>query len=352
MTLIASFRQNGIPVLVGDLLISGFDYDVPRKKIVRINDQFVVGWAGSLWDAHKIMIPDIRTRFASNSPTRGELDEYFAAIDVSQFYGELVLVGWGVDAEGVYPYRWKGGKNVNGQFRCDISENYIEGTGSKFFEEELEHIPLKSHGQIQEPDDLEKATSSVLVVMTRLTNGEYLSVDKSWREQFGFGWETLIYNGRSFEYLSDILYLTIDFEIDQLHKIRGYRVLPDLRRYTSFGDWSVLDIRSEGSDLHRHLIGEPDDDKEAVERKQAGLIAIYGSIAYRLPKIKKICVTYRFIKGGHIYGAGVLVFGNDSIYLRFTEVGISLGIVSLRGQFLRDMERRIGASRITSFSGS
>ncbi len=46
MTLVAAYRPKGIPVLLGDFLITGGPHPSTRKKIHRIGPNFVIGWTG------------------------------------------------------------------------------------------------------------------------------------------------------------------------------------------------------------------------------------------------------------------------------------------------------------------
>ena len=46
MTLVAAYRPEGIPVLLGDFLITGVAVESTGKKIHRVGPNFVIGWTG------------------------------------------------------------------------------------------------------------------------------------------------------------------------------------------------------------------------------------------------------------------------------------------------------------------
>ena len=55
MTLIAAYRIYGVPVLMGDLLLTKAESDSSIKKITKIGKNLAVGWAGDFFIAKPIL---------------------------------------------------------------------------------------------------------------------------------------------------------------------------------------------------------------------------------------------------------------------------------------------------------
>lgn|GEM_PF-3388113 len=139
MTLVAAYKSTGIPILLGDFLISrGEDRHRGRKKICRIRDNLAVGWTGSLLQTEHVLAFDIWVMSAVGvSSPREELFEWLRAeqnlpMDLSaDYHGGLLmfaapspcppvpLVGCPWDDPGLF-------KGSRGRFEFKIPREAIE----------------------------------------------------------------------------------------------------------------------------------------------------------------------------------------------------------------------------------
>ena len=96
VTLIAAFREEQTPILLGDFLVtSNGDEAGTRKKICRISPNLAVGWAGSLIAATTV-ISEMRRRFDGARLSHRELHNFLVTYDEGNLKGlaRVNLIGW------------------------------------------------------------------------------------------------------------------------------------------------------------------------------------------------------------------------------------------------------------------
>lgn len=76
MTLVAAYRPEGIPVLVGDFLITGGGQESTKKKIYKVGTNFAVGWSGPVFVAAPIL-KSLFAQFEDRPVTLTEVEAFF-----------------------------------------------------------------------------------------------------------------------------------------------------------------------------------------------------------------------------------------------------------------------------------
>src|SRR5690349_320923 len=122
MTLVAALRVEGVPLLLGDVLVTtpakggghgalptgpkpteiaelaGANRIVDKnRKLTEITEQFVVGWLGDR-ESCVLLIRELRSRFGSGGATRAALDSFFQWAHLVVRH-QCALIGWLVEGE-------------------------------------------------------------------------------------------------------------------------------------------------------------------------------------------------------------------------------------------------------------
>jgi hypothetical protein len=95
VTLIAAFRQQETPVLVGDFLVTANGAERgSRKKICRIAENFAIGWTGNLVVAEKV-VSELRNSLAGTKVSVADV-EGLLTVKAPDSFGALHvhLIGW------------------------------------------------------------------------------------------------------------------------------------------------------------------------------------------------------------------------------------------------------------------
>lgn len=325
MTLIAAYRENETPILLGDVLITNrFNDEFHCKKIVKISPNFVIGWTGMKSYAMSVL-KELFFKFKNKIVTMKEIERFLLEFDTSKFLDDenLTMLGWVIE-EKQYCFEWFSEVNKYDYkeiYYLESEKGFFAGSGSDFFEKLLKESKnfyyefSASNQQIQ-------ALGKVLQEVCSLTNAEYLATDKSWRERFGFGYEVLIFNGKEFNYLDNILYFTLDAFTTEDWELLKYEVLPYLYRYKTFGNISLFQIQKntkDRADIHQHYVGKgyEKDVQSFLELQNA----IRGKQLLLSNKAAYYCLSIRIINGKKVMPCFLGIFGNDNNLFNLNQKG-------------------------------
>lgn len=240
MTLVAAFRINGIPVLVGDLLLTGQgpqesieiptvgdvsliplfpDSDEAIKGLVQkvniLSENLVIGWTGSYPEA-KSIISDLKQVSATGSLTKELLQDFFESRKSWVGSEKLAFVGYIKDFNGIHSFEY----SYNG---CAIhkpkSNNYEElkiiGTG--YYDAELF---LAKNTRKSRPDtklsNFDNAVISTICFCGFFFSDEMRLSKSSLAEEnertlfdrYGGGYEVAIYTENGFQKLNHVSYFS------------------------------------------------------------------------------------------------------------------------------------------------
>ena len=148
MTVVANLLIEGVPVIIGDTVITSSDpsavsITVPTiktlpplrrpitgfcRKVYIIEKRLAVAWTGSLLKAVQL-IPSLRKHIKKHGMAEGELQAFLSSYQFPvQGGGVLRLVGWIAERE-PRPFWWS--TEYPGEIVYD--EHDIEGSGTAFF---------------------------------------------------------------------------------------------------------------------------------------------------------------------------------------------------------------------------
>lgn len=230
MTLVAAIRANGVPVLIGDLMLTGGDRVSTRRKIMRLKPNLVVGWSGALIAA-RVILRELRIALPRTAGVRGLKDVLkSSACDIGRL--DVQLVGWLWDDEPI-AFMW------DSQYPDELptGDKFLIGSGSDTLWRFLEHHSLDSPPP-QGTSALKHASCQALTIV-----GNLMKTDLSNRilqEQLGFGiaYDALVGDSRRFSYLSPVVYAALRAEVDssghlgQLSRPWGIALLRNVGEHT------------------------------------------------------------------------------------------------------------------------
>lgn len=236
MTLVAAYRPEGIPVLIGDFLITGGGQESTKKKIYKVSPNFAVGWSGPAF----VAAPILRALFSAFE------DKIVALSEVETFFSNrpkdelstlpFFIVGW-VIGEHPHCFLW----NILCPTKLFYEPYHVVGSGTQKFQELMTR---KSMGGSwgSKRTTIEQAVFSALSKATELYSDENL--DKmNRREGFGHGYELLYFDGREFRYVENIAFFGMDILLNLDDDFSG-RTQPYeyWYRYHSLSNSSFLQI--------------------------------------------------------------------------------------------------------------
>ncbi|HYI79251.1 MAG TPA: hypothetical protein VEW67_00125 [Thermoleophilaceae bacterium] len=243
MTIVAAHRPVGIPVLIGDFLISRGDKRFRgRKKISRVRDNLAVGWAGTFVAATAVL-HQMRQEL-SERPTIVEVDQWLSACDPTLSNGQqLKLVGWVVDDEPT-GFHWDGGSPSV----VTEGDEWFIGSGSSGYE-------LAARRYMTPPDpgstpDEREALERIVPVLAS-ANCDDMITRSGYDIGVGGGYEALYWAPAQdrFLYVEDISYFVVIADMDARGRLRApFRIADPLRRYWTVEDCSFLAVAEGGRD--------------------------------------------------------------------------------------------------------
>ena len=187
MTLIAAFKQNDVPILLGDFLLTGFDDTWgTRKKSHLISKNFVVAWTGSRLAASTVL-RELNSQFREQNVTRAGVEDFFTNYDTSQLGAlEVHLVGWIID-DGPHCFLW------NNLYPHELfyDSSHVDGSGAPASKRLLKR-KLESRGSVGD-SKIKQAIFYSLSKYATLIGHEIVGLNH--QLHFGFGFELLYFDG-------------------------------------------------------------------------------------------------------------------------------------------------------------
>jgi hypothetical protein len=217
MTLIAGFKLDETPILVGDLVLSvGNARSSAMKKIVKLSDNCVLGWSGNRKIAEEVFF-QIRTRFKMKDFTYENIYKFLINLkhkpDSSLF--ATIFIGWVVKNEKPICFLWR----TDYPSEVFPQEGPIKaGSGSPWFADDtsLENLSEVIRGRRKEADRFPGYLPGLAAVgaLGVLMRYEFVKFGNMNDKTFGMSYEILYYNGNAFKYLTDVSYFAVLVELE------------------------------------------------------------------------------------------------------------------------------------------
>ncbi|MGH8467977.1 MAG: hypothetical protein ACREVY_02955 [Gammaproteobacteria bacterium] len=232
MTLVAAASFAGVPLLLGDVLISAEGKPVrpsltgrvppeagtraivgARRKLIRITPRLVVGWAGMMIAA-EVVVKDLSAACQAMEPSREWLTGYLESYP-DHLGRECELVGWLVDAAGPVSFHWHSKAR---RPTLDASPA-VCGSGSSDFLAQF----AAQETLVRPADPVEAAIRQGLAIAGHVLGIEFYT-GANLRLFYGGAIETIYFNGTAFEQLDDVTFIFFQPDLDFTRRVIDPRV--------------------------------------------------------------------------------------------------------------------------------
>jgi hypothetical protein len=257
VTLVAAYESLGMPILLGDFMISGSEERIRgRKKISRPRKNLVIGWTGNLLQATNCI--EQLLLHIGEEPSKRELEDALATIELEVGLGEVRLVGWHSEAEeGQEGFHWDSSTEVLAWGR----EWYV-GSGGASFETGVAKYRAPLQGDAG--SNVRKPLKQLVELLAFLNCGDRLTA-QGHEMGVGGGYEALNWSQehQEFRYVDRSLFFVVVARISPAAKVEGPSWIPmdTLITYEGgvAGDTTVLTIsEGEGREIWAlTAIGDP-----------------------------------------------------------------------------------------------
>jgi len=256
MTLVAAFPLRGIPVLVGDFLLTDNQINKNheylstrpgiqktkstlnfrriaglRKKIHKINDRFIVGSTGDLVPC-EILIKALVKEFSTKEATKTGLDNFLSGISIPNKHNTK-LVGWYCDNRPLC-FAWNGDDN-----EISIVSSTYSGSGGKHFHDEIMSSAASGISENFKLE-LEKVTYIAVAQVGKILLSELMNA-RNLHYAYGFGGELMLWNGAKFFYVDKIVYTFWQILVNDDNNLK-VSFIPIQAVYKNFDTYSVMQI--------------------------------------------------------------------------------------------------------------
>ena len=208
MTMIAGFQESGIPILMGDVLLTGQNgWKGLRKKIHKVSPNLAVSWTGHL-QAAQIVLKDLRQFQHGRKMSKVDLEGFLTTYPTSDLASmEVHIVGWIID---IIPhcFLW------NSAWPHEIFYDYFhfDGSGAELLEQ-VDWTGSESGSSTSGEEDIACGTRRVTDLIGRLLAEEMIGQNL---QQFGFGhaYEFLYFAETEFKYMPQTLFAIFQLNMD------------------------------------------------------------------------------------------------------------------------------------------
>jgi hypothetical protein len=213
MTLVAAFKIEGVPVLLGDLLITDEPTNSPhqllptrpdlgnaspaerrrigvRRKVLLLGDKLIVGFTGKV-AAGSVLFKDLHRRFCEKTPSRDELNFALRMHNIS-LSGDASVVGWLADPQPqCFSWAAKAGSHLQ------WCTHALLGSGADHFMKSILAVDRVDHSNNFTPTELAR-----FVAITKATSvlGNELGPAVTLKNNYGYCIEVATWNGERFEF--------------------------------------------------------------------------------------------------------------------------------------------------------
>jgi hypothetical protein len=271
MTMIAAFPLRGIPVLIGDFLLTdnqtnskhlffptrpGHQNKKPseksgrvagmRKKIHKISERLVVGFTGDLRPGEKLMKALIK-QFGDKRLTKDELEKFLSEIVITDKH-KTKLVGW-IWENRPLCFEWKG----SAPNKVEIVASTFSGSGGEHFRNEI--MKVDSFGFEGVKTELEKAIYIAVAQVGKIFCSELMGASNL-DYAYGGGAEIILWDGSKFLYVDNIVYAFWNALINEDNSlIFSFGNVSAV--YKNFDKFSILQVNVIGPHIgpHSAIIG-------------------------------------------------------------------------------------------------
>jgi hypothetical protein len=243
VTLVAAYRVAGVPMLVGDFLVTANAAPAGlSKKIHLVRPNLVVGWTGNQLAADQVLT-SLQDRFHGRSPAKRELEEFLESFPAGELGRRSVtLVGWIVDGE-PHCFLWRS----DGTREVYYADHFFVGTGADLFE----RIAGTGSGpEVGPPIWIERALYSACYLMA-----DEIGTRENQAAGFGHAYELLSFNGTEFSYVDDVAFLFVDVPFDSAGNYTRPQLHPILYKSHHIADYTIVEIyRMASREMERHFL--------------------------------------------------------------------------------------------------
>lgn len=235
MTLIATFRESRIPILIGDVLLSrtGVEQEhinIPTRddvaavlppewqrnvcslhpKLTMINPHLALAWTGS-HIAAKSLIEQVRANFGKSTEGLQNFFEYLNNYRETGIGQDLLIIGLLVQEGSAVGFRW----DARSPQKVHLGDEFYEGSGAKHIEEAIKERASKAQGEGNEAID--SAVQTALSIVGSLLSDDLVS-GESLQNLFGGGYQIIVYFQGRLVFVPDYLlfFLLVTVAGDQL----------------------------------------------------------------------------------------------------------------------------------------
>lgn len=264
MTLIAAFKAEGIPVLVGDLLLTAKgEKSGTRKKIIVLADNLAIAWTGDLIAA-KLIIRELKEKFNDNRTTKQHLESTLTSLPLDDIGGfSIHLIGWIIDNDAQYCFRW------NSLWPHDVfyDDNVmIDGSGSPLIKRLIGEGNLNGVGTKQktEKEIVDWIAYMLLSINTTLMHFILFPSDIESTLHSGYSFETIYYSNEGiFKYLDCITYIGIYSFLNEHGKYLRSQIAPVIYKHDSLNNSTkITTFNIEKNHQNINFISAPNQDED------------------------------------------------------------------------------------------
>jgi hypothetical protein len=235
VTLIAGFRLAGVPVLIGDFVVSVDNRRMGlTKKTHLISPNLAVSWTDNLFAARTVF-GTLNEEFGGKKASKAQVESFLTSYDAHELNDEglsIHVVGWVID-DGAHCFHWYSADPET----VDFDEDLYYGSGRKIIQQ------LANEGFFRRSDNhgVDAAVDDALRITTRLMSDEFVVADSELKD-LGHAYEILYSEADEFKYLNDITYVGFVYNFDSNGKILSFCSFPKAYRYVSLSDVSLVRI--------------------------------------------------------------------------------------------------------------
>ncbi len=171
-----------------------------RLKISVLNDRLVVGFTGQV-DAGKHLLRELKARYEKNVPSPDQLSAALRSSNIL-LSGKAHLVGWLATSEPrCFQWSARPGNHV------EWVDYAIMGSGAQHFEQKI--LPIDKHNISSELQGQEAAAYIALTKLNEMLSSELRDAE-TFRNNYGYGSEVIIWNGERFSHRNKITFFFIE----------------------------------------------------------------------------------------------------------------------------------------------
>jgi hypothetical protein len=301
MTLVAAFRIEGTPVLIGDLLLTGkapagtsepLAEPVPgralpanyypvnpgaaaqlpgqtgyrvggtRRKAVIINSRLCVAWSGSDFGARSVL-SRLTSVFKDKNASLATMTELFSQQDSLKGCLGIQLIGWLFD-DTFHCFRW------NSDWPTEIFEDneQIEGSGTEVFQKLRTSDRKYVDSNLKDDNDLVQFKAAALIANCSASD---VFTGLATSKLFGYFFEIIFWDGATFRYVNEI---TISFWriMRRPNDDKTYtQFTPIVISYRSFDRFCIVQAyQTAAKNTFVDVVGDGTDDLSDVDPRKLG----------------------------------------------------------------------------------